>query len=106
MIEANLSQYFAGRTKEIFPTGTTTIRPFTTKPVMHIAFGIGVFLGYEGLEWIRDFHVNHFVPILRIYVLCLWQLAQINSHLSTSVIISSIVLSLMPVLLSGKDFSN
>jgi len=64
MIEANLSQYFAGRTKEIFPAGTTPIRPFTAKPVMYISFGVGVFVGYEGLEWIWNFHIDHIDSIV------------------------------------------
>ena len=65
MKQSNLCQYFAGRTKEIFPTGTTPIRPFTTKPVMDIAFSVGIFVGYKGLKWVRDFHVNHIVAHLR-----------------------------------------
>jgi hypothetical protein len=37
----------------------TLIRPFTSKEVMDISFGVGIFSGYKGLEWIWDFHVNH-----------------------------------------------
>jgi len=31
---------------------------------MDIAFGVGIFLGYKGLEWIRDFHIDHIDSIV------------------------------------------
>jgi len=64
MKQSNLSQYFAGWTKEIFPTGTTPIRPFTTKPVMNIALSIGILIGYKGLEWVRYLHIDHTLSIV------------------------------------------
>jgi len=26
---------------------------------MDIALGIGIFVGYKGLKWVRDFHIDH-----------------------------------------------
>jgi hypothetical protein len=53
--QSNLCQYFAGWSIKIILTSATFIRPFASKPVMDIAFGIGIFIGYKGLKWIRDF---------------------------------------------------
>jgi len=63
MEQSNLSQYFAGRTRKIIFTSKTLIRPFPSKEVMDIAFSIGIFLGYKGLERIRDFHIDHILSI-------------------------------------------
>jgi hypothetical protein len=30
---------------------------------MNIAFGIGIFLGYKGLKWVRYFHIDHIPSI-------------------------------------------
>jgi hypothetical protein len=64
MIESNLCHNFAGRTRKIFLTGKTSIRPFPSKEVMDIAFSVGIFLGYKGLEWVRYLHIDHTLSIV------------------------------------------
>jgi len=57
MKQPNLCQDFAGRTRKIFLTSKASVRPFTSKEVMNISFGVSVFPGYKGLKWIRNFKV-------------------------------------------------
>jgi len=30
---------------------------------MDIALGIGIFVGYKGLKWVRDFHIDHVLSV-------------------------------------------
>jgi hypothetical protein len=31
---------------------------------MYISFGIGIFVGYKGLEWVRYLHIDHMDSIV------------------------------------------
>jgi hypothetical protein len=63
MVKSGLCHSFAGRSKE-FLTTCTSIRPFSTKEVIDISLGIGVFFRNKGLEWIRDFITIQRTPAL------------------------------------------
>jgi hypothetical protein len=62
MKQSNLCHNFAGWSIKHLIT-STLIRPFPSKEVMYIAFGIGILFGYEGLERVRDFHIYHVLSV-------------------------------------------
>jgi hypothetical protein len=54
MIKPTGCQSFAGWSIDNLITSTLK-RPFPTKEVIYCTLGIGIFVGYKGLKWIRDF---------------------------------------------------
>ena len=55
MVKSSLNIIFLIRCKELLITRVAFTNPFLSKEVIIHAFKVGIFLGYEGLEWIRDF---------------------------------------------------
>jgi hypothetical protein len=62
MKQPNLCHNFAGWSIKHFLTGTLK-RPFFSKEIIAIAFGVSIFLGYKGLKRIWYFHIDHTLRI-------------------------------------------